>query len=128
MPVLAIDVGSTSCKTAVFDGRRMLGYACRHHGYTCPADGRAEQDALEVWNVVRSLAQEAVTSSGVGRAVEAVCLSVQGDAMIPVDVSGTPVHPAILGMDSRTHYEAADFEARFGRGPIYSLTGMPCHP
>ncbi len=128
MPVLAIDAGATVCKAAVFDGRRLLSYACRHHGYHCPADGRAEQDPTEIWGLIDSLAREAVADSRAGQRVAAVCISVQGDAMIPVDSAGMPLHPAILGMDSRSYREASDFESRFGRGYLYSATGMPCQP
>ena len=128
MPVIAIDVGSTFCKTAIFNGSRMLSYACRHHGYHCPADGWAEQDALDVWRITSQIVHEAVKASGAGDAIQAVCLSVQGDAMIPVDSGGVPLHAAVLGMDSRSHREAADFESHFERGPLYSATGMPCKP
>jgi xylulokinase len=128
MPVIAIDVGSTVCKAAIFDGRRMLAYSCRHHSYRCVEDGWAEQDPLEVWLLVKQLVGDAVIASGAGDSIQAICLSVQGDAMIPLDSRGVVLHAAILGMDTRSHREAADFEARFGRGSLYSSTGMPCKP
>ena len=128
MPVISIDVGATVCRAGIFDGARLLGYACRHHGYECPQDGWAEQDANEVWEIVDRVVREALAASKAKASVRAICVSVQGDAMIPIDANGEPLHMAILGMDSRSHGEAADLEARFGAGPIYAATGMPCKP
>ena len=44
MAVIAIDLGTTGCKSALFDGSEMLGSAYRHYSYTSPEDGWAEQD------------------------------------------------------------------------------------
>lgn len=128
MAVIAIDLGTTGCKAAVFDGPAMPGYAYRHYHYTVPADGWAEQDAEEVWTLVDATVRQALASASPQPRIEAICVSVQGDAVIPIDTEGTALHPAILGMDTRTHREAADLESRFGRGQLYAATGMPCEP
>ena len=106
----------------------MLGFAERRHGYDCPEDGWAEQDAQEVWDLVRQLVKEALRLAAPAPPIEAVAVSVQGDAIIPIDAAGNPLHAAILGMDTRSFGEAADLAERFGKGPLYSTTGMPCKP
>jgi xylulokinase len=128
MAVLAIDTGINSSKAGVFEGGKILGYACRHYSYDCPEDGFAEQNPNMVWGVVDALAREAVRMSGAGASVNAVALSVMGDAVIPVDASGEPLAPAILGIDSRSHREAEELRERFGSGPLYAATGMPSRP
>ena len=128
MAVIAIDLGTTGCKAALFDGSRMLGSAYRHYNYSSPEDGWAEQDAEEVWNLVDETVREAIENCSLVPEVEAVAVSVQGDAVIPIDSSGKALHAAILGMDTRSHAEAADLQERFGRGQLYSVTGMPCEP
>ncbi len=128
MAVIAIDLGATGCKAALLDGSRSLGSASRHFDYTCPEDGWAEQDAEAVWKLVDETVRAAIAQCHPVPEVSAVGVSVQGDAVIPIDSSGRALHPAILGMDTRSHAEAADLQARFGRGQLYSLTGMPCEP
>ncbi|MBI4873866.1 MAG: hypothetical protein HY822_04440 [Acidobacteria bacterium] len=128
MSVIAIDLGTTGCKAAVFDGGAMLGSAYRHYSYHSPEDGWAEQDAEQVWLLVSATVKEALASVSTRPEIAAICVSVQGDAIIPLDRRGAALHPAMLGMDTRSHREAADLEDRFGRGQLYSATGMPCEP
>ena len=61
MPVIAIDLGTTGCKAAVFDGSRMLASAYRHYTYAAPEDGWAEQDAEAVWLLVDGTVREALS-------------------------------------------------------------------
>jgi xylulokinase len=128
MPVIAIDLGTTGCKSAIFDGSRMLGSAYHHYSYSSPQDGWAEQDAENVWNLVSATVRQALAASAPAPAITAICISVQGDAIIPIDTHGGALHPAILGMDTRSWCEASEMEENFGRGQLYSATGMPCEP
>jgi xylulokinase len=128
MAVISIDLGTTGCKSAVFDGGQMLGSAYRHYNYTSSEEGWADQNPAEVWNLVNQVVKEALAAARERPTIDALCVSVQGDAIIPIDSAGNPLHPAILGMDTRSHREAADLQARFGRGQLYSATGMPCEP
>ena len=128
MAVIAIDLGTTGCKAALFEGSRMLGIAYRHFNYTSPEDGWAEQDAEAVWRLVDQTVRQALSACETAPQVEGIGVSVQGDAVIPIDQEGTALHPAILGMDTRSAREAADLQEQFGRGQLYSLTGMPCEP
>jgi xylulokinase len=128
MPVLAIDAGVTACKAGVFDGGRLLGYACRHYAFDCPVEGRAEQDPNLVWSTVEKVVDEALRFARVHKAITAISLSVQGDAVIPIDGHGEPLAPAMLGIDNRSIPEAGEIEERFGSGPLYAATGMPASP
>jgi xylulokinase len=128
MPVIAIDLGTTGCKAAVFDGADLLGSSYQHYTYRSPEDGWAEQDPESVWQLVDATVRAALKSCAVQPSIAAVCVSVQGDAIIPIDTDGMALHPAILGMDTRSSGEAADLEAKFGRGSLYASTGMPCEP
>jgi xylulokinase len=128
MAVIAIDLGTTSCRAAVFDGATMLGHASGACSYWSPEDGWAEQDAEAVWDVVDQTVQQAMAGCGTVPSIAAISVSVHGDAIIPVDTSGRALHPAILGMDTRSAAEAEEFEEHFGRGQLYATTGMPCEP
>ncbi len=126
--LLSIDVGTTHCRVSLFDpdGTRKA-FASRACAVVTDASGMAEQDAEEVWRSIRGLLRQAIAESGPG-GVSAVCLSVQGDAVIPVDRYGACLHPAILGMDYRSTYQARAAEERVGGWKIFRHTGMRPHP
>jgi xylulokinase len=128
MAVIVIDLGTTGCKAALFDGDQMLGSAYHHFTYSSPMDGWAEQDAETVWELVDSTVRQAIGECRPEPEVEAIAVSVQGDAIIPINSQGRALHPAILGMDIRSAPQAAELEERFGRGHLYAATGMPCEP
>ena len=126
MPVIAIDLGTTGCKAAVFDGGELLASSYQHYTYRSPEDGWAEQDPESVWQLVDATVSAALRSCASGPSIAGICVSVQGDAILPIDTEATALHPAILGMDTRSSTEAAELEERFGRGYLYASTGMPC--
>ncbi|MDR1892654.1 MAG: hypothetical protein LBQ48_06570 [Oscillospiraceae bacterium] len=125
---MGIDVGTTQTKAAVFDENwSMKGYAASPNEILRSKDGFAEQDAERVFQTVLSVVREAVGRSGV-RNLEAVGLSVQGDAFIPVDKNRRALALAQLGMDYRAGEETDELSGRFGAETMFKKTGMPPHP
>ena len=125
--LLSIDVGTTHCRVSVFDPRGgRMAFASRECAVATDAAGMAEQDAEEVWRSVLGLLRQAVAECG-GNEVRAVCLSVQGDAIIPVDRDGTCLHNAVLGMDYRSTGQARAAEKLVGGWRIFRHTGMRPH-
>jgi xylulokinase len=59
--------------------------------------------------------------------IAAIGLSVQGEAVMPVDEQGRTLRPAILGMDTRTGEQNAWLCQRFGAEHLFERTGMPVH-
>lgn len=130
MHLIGLDVGTTGCKAMVFDETgRSKGYAFREYCIDTDAAGKAEQDAEAVWSLSKEVLKSAVAASGI-RASElaGLSLSVQGDAIIPVDVEHRAVYPAILGMDYRSRPQAEAAESRLGGYELFRRTGMRPHP
>lgn len=126
--LLSIDIGTTHCRVSVFDPRGgRMAFASRECAVATDAAGMAEQDAEEVWRSVRGLLRQAVAESRADE-LRAVCLSVQGDAIIPVDRDGTCLHRALLGMDYRSAGQARAAEKLVGGLKIFRHTGMRPHP
>lgn len=131
MALIGLDIGTTGCKAIVFsaDGD-ILGGAAREYPILTPHPGWAEQDADHVWRLALEALREAI---GAARAAApddppaAMALSVQGEAVMPVDARGRPLRAAILGMDTRTAPQNAWLDARFGGEALYARTGMPMH-
>lgn len=128
MHLIGLDVGTTGCKAIVFDASgRMLGQAFREYGVVCDAPAKAEQDAEQVWRLTQEALREAAAQAGPHH-IRALSVSVQGDAVIPVDRDFNALHPAILGMDYRSAPQARQCEARFGGFALFQRTGMRPHP
>jgi len=132
MNLIGLDVGTTGCKAVVFtDAGRALGAAYREYGIDSDRSGKAEQDAERVFSLVCEVLGEAVARAAANREspleVGGMSLSVQGDAIIPLDGAGAPVYPAILGMDYRSAPMARACEERFGGEALFKRTGMRPH-
>jgi len=105
----------------------MLGQGFQEYDVFCREPAMAEQDAEQVWTRTRSVLQEAVAQSGV-KDIAALSLSVQGDAVIPIDQDFRPLHPAILGMDYRSQRQTTECEEKCGAFELFQRTGMRPHP
>jgi len=126
--VIGLDIGTTGCKAALMDaGGRFYAQAYREYPVVTGADTRAEQDAENVFSLCKAVIREAVEKSRIDT-IDAICASVQGDAIIPLDENFRPVHAAILGMDYRPAVLCKEVEDIFPAGFIYQKTGMPIHP
>ncbi|HUZ18565.1 MAG TPA: FGGY-family carbohydrate kinase [Spirochaetia bacterium] len=124
MHLVGLDVGTTGCKSVVFDAEgRICGHAFAEYGMICDEPSKAEQNAEEVWELTRSVIAKAVREAG-AREIRGLSVSVQGDAVIPVDRHWKPLYPAILGMDYRSEPQARRCEERIGARPLFERTGM----
>lgn len=128
MSLLGLDLGTTGCKAIVFDADgRLRARAFREYGVVCDAPAKAEQDAEQVWTLAKEALREVAAQAG-EPPVHALSVSVQGDAIIPVDREFNALHPAILGMDYRSAAQARRCEEQFGGFELFQRTGMRPHP
>jgi len=131
MSLIGLDIGTTGCKAIVFDEQgRILGQAAREYPILTPLPFWAEQDAEEVWQKGWDALGQAVASAAMavqGDLPVALALSVQGEAVTPVNGEGRALRPTILGMDTRTGAENEWLKERFGAEALFSRTGMPVH-
>ncbi|MCX8036884.1 MAG: FGGY family carbohydrate kinase [Candidatus Sumerlaeia bacterium] len=127
MSIIGLDIGTTGCKAIAFreDGG-ILARAAREYSILTPQPHWAEQDAEEVWRKAWECLREAADGTR-SDPPSAMALSVQGEAVIPVDRDGRALRPAILGMDTRTGEENRWLAERFGPEVLFQRTGMPLH-
>ena len=127
MLLMGVDVGTTGVKAAVFDEKgTQHAYAFEGYKVRCDAPGLAEQDAEHVLACTLQAMKRAVDICGGD--IEAISVSTQGDAVIPVGHDGAALAPAQLGMDYRATDEVAALEATFGAKELFHRTGMRPHP
>ena len=128
MFILGLDVGTTGTKAVVFDlDGNIKGYGFHEYDVICEKPGYAEQDPQRVWELTRQVIKQAVHESGV-KNIKALSLSVQGDAVIPVDKEITPLHNTLLGMDYRSVKQGEECSRLIGERELFNLTGMRPHP
>ena len=127
MSVIGLDIGTTGCKAIIFgDEWEILSQAKREYSILTPRPHWAEQDAEQVWNLAIEALIEAVKKNK-SDPPKALALSVQGEAVIPVDKDGKAIRNAILGMDTRTTAENQWLAETFDPEALFRQTGMPMH-
>lgn len=124
--LVGLDIGTTRCKALLVNLEgTTLASAISEYPINTPHPGWAEQDPMLVYraalSVIRKVCQEVkdIDILGIG-------LSVQGEAVIPLDAKGRPLRAAILGMDIRPVEENKILYQHFGTS-LYENTGMPIH-
>ncbi len=127
MRLIGLDIGTTGCKASVFDTQgNLLASSSQEYRVDIPLPGWAEQDAEHVWQLAQATLQAVVAQVG-SDDIGAIGLSVQGEAVMPVDAHGSPLRPVILGMDTRTGEQNRQLLEKFGSKHLFELTGMPVH-
>lgn len=126
--LIGLDIGTSGCKAIVFsaDGAPLSG-ASREYPIDIPQPTWAEQDAELVWSRACEVLREAIAGAGPGEPIAALGLSVQGEAVIPVDADGNALRPAMLGMDNRTGDQNRWLADNLGAEYLFERTGMPIH-
>lgn len=114
--LLAIDIGTTGVRAALFEPRgTLVADATAPCAPDAPEPGFAEADPDQWWRITCRLVQELATQAPIGD-VAAVAVAGQAPTAVLVDDAGAVVTPAILWLDTR-----ADMEARALGSQAYYL-------
>ncbi|MBN2642715.1 MAG: hypothetical protein JXR78_13760, partial [Victivallales bacterium] len=124
--ILAIDVGTTSVKTVIFDtcGREL---ACRICEYALekPCPDFVEVEPEVYWNAVREGIAGVMNDAGLRQDdIAAVGVTSQAETLIVLDAQGKPLRKAIVWLDNRAKAEAAQIATDFSREEVYRVTGQ----
>ncbi|MBN1558037.1 MAG: hypothetical protein JW951_07815, partial [Lentisphaerae bacterium] len=98
--ILAIDLGSTSFKAAVFNAGRRAGEGTCALVYNRGPGGRVELDGGRVIEALRTAAAGALQAAG-GPVPDAVAVTSQAQTFTVTDAGGTPLMPFISWLDVR---------------------------
>lgn len=127
MYTMGIDIGTTGVKVAIFDyGFNMVSYAFNEYEIIYLGEGYAEQNPNIVWKKTLDAMKKA--SCKVGQDIIGISISVQGDAVIPVNKKGEAISNAHLGMDYRGKKETKYLANKIGDRKLFNITGMRAHP
>src|SRR6185503_10835913 len=85
--ILAIDQGTTGTTCLVFDGEaRIAGRGYSEFEQHFPRPGWVEHDAVEIWEVTRRVAAEAIAAAGIeGAELDAIGITNQRETVVAWD-------------------------------------------
>ncbi len=125
--ILALDQGTTSCRTILFDRHgRTLAVSQREFTQFFPQPGWVEHDADEIWRVQRETAAQALARANLTPAdIGAIAITNQRETTVLWDrATGKPIAPAIVWQDRRTAAACAKLVADGKAETIRNKTGL----
>ncbi|UJW75538.1 glycerol kinase GlpK [Rhizobium sp. SL42] len=129
--ILAIDQGTTSTRSMIFDkDMQIVGVAQQEFTQHFPDSGWVEHDADEIWQSVLKTVDRAVTAADIKIGdVTAIGITNQRETVVVWDrETGMPVHRAIVWQDRRTARFCDELKAR-GLEPLFTQkTGLLLDP
>jgi xylulokinase len=110
---LGLDVGTSSIKAAIFDGRgRTVARASEPLAMRVPQPGWAEQNPADWWKASTRAIRRALGSGKSRRPIEAIGLSGQMHSSVFLDGAGQVIRPALLWCDGRTTAQCRQIATR----------------
>ena len=130
MLLLAIDIGTSSCKLTVFteDGTPAASASRPYPLYT-PQPGFVEQDADLWWEAICAACREIIEKNRIDPdSIAAVGIDGQSWSAIPVDADGKVLCKTPIWMDTRAKDVCQKYEQRIGADEIFKVAGNPFSP
>lgn len=123
--LMAIDLGTTGCRSMVFnDTLRLLGVDYIEYGLMTPKPNWYEQDATLWWETACRTMQAAIAKAGIdGKRITALSISSQGISIVPVDRRFQPLRSALSWMDTRAEKEEQQLIRELGQEETFLRTG-----
>ncbi len=130
MFVAALDLGTTGCRTFIFDlTGTIIASDYQEWQSFYPSPSFVEQDANIWWHSIKTTIDRAIKKSGIDK-TDIVSLSVtnQRETIVPVDIDGNPLHNALVWQDRRTIDQVEFIKSKIGINKIYKTTGLTIDP
>ncbi len=126
--IITYDLGTSSIKCGLFDADlRCIAITGCNYEVKMTADGRAEAEPENYITGMAACTKKALEQAGVSKEdITSLCVTTQGETLIPVDDSGKPLYPAIVWLDGRATDEAAEIRKTLSDDVFKKHTGLPC--
>ena len=129
--ILAIDQGTTSSRSILFDGDlRVVATAQEEFPQHYPASGWVEHDPSDLWSTVAGTARAVIEKAGISATdIAAIGITNQRESTLIWDrKSGEPIHNAIVWQDRRTADICDRLKAAGHEPMITARTGLLLDP
>ncbi|TVR19456.1 MAG: xylulokinase [Anaerolineaceae bacterium] len=124
--ILAIDIGTSSAKTVLFDASiaQIIAEASHEYPIHKPTPERAEQNPDDWWAAVVYTTQQVMATSAVNPAdIAAIGLTGQMHGTVLIDANHQPIHPAIIWADQRSAEQVEQLTATLGTENYVAIAG-----
>ncbi len=123
--LLGIDVGTSSCKLAIFlENGKILAQASRNYDVYYPKPGYCEQDPntwwLQIVECIKELGQKADLKS-----ISAIGIDGQSWSAIPIDKEQNVLHNTPIWFDTRSSEICKNVKKTFGEHAFFEISGNP---
>jgi len=116
--ILAVDVGTSSLKAALYNVRgELLEMVTRRYGYDAPRPGWAEADPDDWWRALVAALADLREQGFDLHPVQAIGLTGQMHTPVLLGENGRPTSPAILWLDNRATEETEILQEQLGLPP-----------
>jgi glycerol kinase len=125
--LLALDQGTSSSRSIVFDARgQLVALAQQELTQIYPQPGWVEHDPMEIWRTQLATAREALAKAGIAASdVRAVGITNQRETTVVWNrKTGQPIHHAIVWQDRRAEPTCAVLRERGLASTIQAKTGL----
>lgn len=129
--ILAIDIGSSSVKAALYDDQARLvsnTEARQTHRFHAASDGAAEELAEHLVERVESIIDTTLERAGDAAAsIAGVAMATMASTVMGVGLDDLPVTPIYTYADTRAWRQAEELRHQLDEATIYQRTGCPLH-
>jgi glycerol kinase len=129
--LLAIDQGTTSTRTIVFDAAlKPVASAQQEFKQIYPGPGQVEHDPEEIWTTTVATVRDAMAKAGAtAAAIAAIGVTNQRETTVLWDrATGRPIHNAIVWQDRRTADTCAALRQQGHEASVSRRTGLLLDP
>ena len=128
--LLGIDLGTTTCKVALFwASGELVAISGREYPTYYPKPGWAEQDAGDWWNVTVETIRDVLKKSKVDPGdIQAISVSSHREAVALLNGENRVLDKVIIWLDKRSIPQAKWIEKNFDLWDIYRKTGLRVDP
>jgi xylulokinase len=128
--LLGIDIGTSSCKAAVFDlNGNVVGQSSKDYPVYYPSSGFVEQNPKEWWAGVCDAVKEILSSGNIDpKEIAGIGVDGQSWSCIPVDKNGEVLHNTPIWMDTRSSAIAKKTVDKIGAEKIFNISGNSFEP
>lgn len=124
---LTFDVGTTAIKTCVFDEKlKMLSKYSDEYDLITQGD-LVELDPESYWETIKKAVKRTAEKQDLS-SLKAICLTTQGETMIPIDRGGNALSNAVVWLDQRAKKQAEKIQEvldGMGEKVLFKTTGLP---
>ncbi len=125
MYFLGLDIGTTGCKSMLFDEKlNIISEDYIEYDLQYPDSEFVEQNPLELWEMTKQTIKNTVTKSKVvPEQIKAMGISTQGIAFVPINKDGKELYNIISWLDTRAKDQIKQIEEVLDADYIFKTTG-----